>query len=79
VQDDATSLTISLTDTRATERVVDQLKEMLIRHRGESEVRLNLITPVGVRVFELPQKVRVTPDLYGDLKGLLGPGCLVDR
>ena len=78
VQEDADSLTISLADTRATEELVDRLKETLLRHRGDSEVRLNLLTSGGVRVFELPQKVRVTPDLYGDLKGLLGPRCLVD-
>ena len=78
VQDDAESLTISVPDSRATVDIVQQLREMLLRHRGESEVRLNLLTADGIRVFELPQKVRVTPDLYGDLKGLLGPRCLAD-
>jgi len=58
--------------------VVDELKRTLLRHRGESEVRLNLLTAGSIRVFELPQKVRVSPDLYGDLKGLLGPRCLVE-
>ena len=29
-------------------------------------------------LFELPQQVRVSTDLYGELKGLLGPRCLVD-
>src|SRR5690606_37763728 len=78
VQDDEQALTISVSDTRATLEIVDQLKEMLDRHRGESEVTLNLVTSAGIRVFELPQRVRVTPDLYGDLKGLLGPRCLLD-
>ncbi|MBN9613797.1 MAG: hypothetical protein J0H64_10170, partial [Actinobacteria bacterium] len=71
-------LTISVSDSRATVEIMDQLKQTLLRHRGESEVRLNLVTAVGIRVFELPQKVRVSPDLYGDLKGLLGPRCLVE-
>lgn len=78
-QEDTSTLTLSLTDTRATEPVIQELKEMLARHRGESEVRLNLSTPEAIRVFELPQRVRITPDLFGDLKGLLGPSCLADR
>jgi DNA polymerase-3 subunit alpha len=28
------------------------------------------------KVFEVPHPVRVTADLYGELKGLLGPQCL---
>jgi len=27
-------------------------------------------------VFEVPKPVSVTVDLYGELKGLLGPNCL---
>ncbi|MCB1274592.1 MAG: DNA polymerase III subunit alpha, partial [Leucobacter sp.] len=78
VKEDSESLTISLADSRATVETVGRLKELLERHGGESEVRLNLLTADGVRVFELPLRVRVTPDLYGDLKGLLGPRCLLD-
>lgn len=77
VQEDQVTLTISLADHRATEPLMGELKEMLRRHRGESEVRLNLATATGVRVFELPFSVRVTPDLFGELKGLLGARCLV--
>jgi len=28
------------------------------------------------KVFEIPHRVRITADLYGELKGLLGPQCL---
>ncbi|QIK64453.1 DNA polymerase III subunit alpha [Leucobacter viscericola] len=76
VQDDATTLMLTLSDTRATEDLMEELKSMLGRHRGDSEVRLNLLTNNVVRVFELKQQVRVTADLYGELKGLLGPRCL---
>jgi DNA polymerase-3 subunit alpha len=76
VQDDATTLILTLSDTRATEELMEELKSMLTRHRGDSEVRLNLLTNESVRVFELKQQVRVTSDLYGELKGLLGPRCL---
>jgi DNA polymerase-3 subunit alpha len=31
-----------------------------------------------MRAYDLPKhRVAVTPDLYGELKGLLGPHCLV--
>ena len=30
-----------------------------------------------VRVFEVPLHVRVSADLFGELKGLLGPRCLL--
>ena len=77
VQEDATILTLSLSDTRATEDLMEELKSTLKRHRGDSEVRLHLLTANAVRIFELREQVRVTADLYGELKGLLGPRCLM--
>ena len=77
-QEDVSTLTISVPDHHATEEVIEELKATLQRHRGESEVQLNLVTPHGIRIFEAPQRVKVTADLYGELKGLLGPRCLVD-
>ena len=38
---------------------------MLRLHKGGS-----------AKVFEVPMPVQVTADLYGELKGLLGPQCL---
>jgi len=29
------------------------------------------------RMFEIPMPVDVTADLFGELKSLLGPGCIV--
>ncbi|MHA3724956.1 DNA polymerase III subunit alpha [Leucobacter sp. HY1910] len=77
VQDDATTLTLTLSDTKATEELMEELKRTLGRHRGDSEVRLNLLTATAVRVFEVPLQVRVSADLFGELKGLLGPRCLL--
>ncbi|MBC9926913.1 DNA polymerase III subunit alpha [Leucobacter sp. cx-169] len=71
-------LMISVVDHRATERLMGELKDTLRRHRGENEVRLRLHTSQGVRIFELPFPVRISADLYGELKGLLGPKCLSD-
>ena len=78
VQDDAGMLTLTLVEARATEPLMEELKSTLGRHRGESEVRLNLITPQAVRVFELREHVRISADLFGEIKGLLGPRCLMD-
>jgi DNA polymerase-3 subunit alpha len=70
-------LNISLAETRATTDTVQALNDVLIRHSGDTEVRLRLIKNDNVRVFEVPYQVRVTADLYGELKSLLGPNCLV--
>ncbi|MBB2976829.1 hypothetical protein FHX49_002415 [Microbacterium endophyticum] len=52
------------------------LASVLTRHAGETEVTLKLHKGSTAKVFEVPHPVRVTADLFGDLKGLLGPNCL---
>nr|WP_022899242.1 DNA polymerase III subunit alpha [Humibacter albus] len=69
-------LVITMPDQRATTEVVTNLGEMLVRHAGDNEVRLRLVKGTNARVFELPHRVTVSPDFYGELKGLLGPACL---
>ncbi len=61
---------------RATERLVNGLAAVLGRHRGSTEVTLRLHKSGVAKVFDVPMPVRVTADLYGELKGLLGPQCL---
>ena len=65
-----------LPERRATETLADELLQMLHRHRGDTEVTLKLHSGTVAKVFEVPHTVRITPDLYGELKGLLGPQCL---
>ena len=69
---------ITLPATRCTPPVVEQLKEVLRTHPGSTEVRLRLVTRGATRVMRLDDRLRVSasPALYGDLKHLLGPGCL---
>jgi DNA polymerase-3 subunit alpha len=67
---------ISLTEGRATTDTVQALYDVLIRNSGDSEVRLKLIKGQTARVFEIPYPVRVSADLFGELKALLGPNCL---
>ncbi|MBF0671224.1 MAG: DNA polymerase III subunit alpha [Salinibacterium sp.] len=69
-------LMISVPEVRATTEVVSALGDVLIRHAGETEVRLKLIKGSTARMFEVPYPVSVTADLYGELKSLLGPACL---
>lgn len=63
-------------DVRATTDTIVALGDVLIRHRGDTEVRLRLTKGRTARVFELPYPVRVSADFYGELKSLLGPNCL---
>jgi DNA polymerase-3 subunit alpha len=70
-------LVISVPELRATTDVVTALNDVLIRHSGETEVRLKLVKGETARLFEVPYPVTVSADLYGELKSLLGPACLV--
>ena len=70
-------LTISMPELRATTDVVTALNDVLIRHSGDTEVRLRLVKGDNARIFEVPFTVAVSADLYGELKSLLGPNCLV--
>lgn len=74
--DEAGPLTLVLPEQRATERVVQDLADVLRRHSGETEVRLKMHRGRTAKVFEVPMQVRITADLFGDLKSLLGPQCL---
>ncbi|GAB2515270.1 DNA polymerase III subunit alpha [Microbacterium petrolearium] len=69
-------LTLLLPEQRATERLVLELSEVLQRHAGDTEVRLKMHRGSSAKVFEVPLPVRITADLFGDLKSLLGPQCL---
>jgi DNA polymerase-3 subunit alpha len=70
-------LVISVHEHRATTDVVAALNDVLIRHSGDNEVRLRLVKGDSARIFEIPYPVKVSADLYGELKTLLGPNCLV--
>jgi DNA polymerase III subunit alpha len=69
-------LALLVPEHRATQRVVSDLAEVLRRHRGDTEVTLRLHRGSTAKVFEVPMPVAVSADLYGELKGLLGPNCL---
>jgi DNA polymerase-3 subunit alpha len=59
--------------------VVDRLREVLATHPGTTEVQLQLLNGERATRLRLAETLRVTPTpaLMGDLKALLGPGCVV--
>jgi DNA polymerase-3 subunit alpha len=71
-------LAVSLPTRQCTIDKVNALKQVLARHPGTSQVHLRLISGDRITTLELDQSLRVTPSsaLMGDLKALLGPGCL---
>lgn len=69
-------LLLQIPEQRASASLATSLDEILKRHPGDTEVRLRLTRGSSARIFELPNRVRITSDLYGELKSLLGPACL---
>ncbi|NCT89959.1 DNA polymerase III subunit alpha [Cellulomonas sp. APG4] len=71
-------VTISMAVSRCTPPVVERLREILATHPGVTEVHLKLTQPGRSTMMRLEEGLRVerSPALYGDLKALLGPGCL---
>ena len=63
---------------RCTPPLVAKLRDVLGSHPGTTEVHLSLTTGSRRHVLRLDDGLRVnpTPALMGDLKALLGPGCL---
>jgi len=73
---DQSMVSITVGEARATTDTVSTLGEILHRHAGDAEVRLKLVKGDVARVFELPHRVKVSADLFGELKSILGPNCL---
>lgn len=71
-------LTIAIPEYKATEETLEQLRDILRNHKGESEVRIAMTTRTKRLLIRLGANLRVNPNsaLYGDLKVLLGPTCL---
>jgi DNA polymerase-3 subunit alpha len=69
---------VSMRTELVTPERVARLKEVLSHHPGTSEVHLKLLYGTKTTMLRLDEKLKVTntPALMGDLKALLGPGCL---
>ncbi|WP_264001145.1 DNA polymerase III subunit alpha [Mycolicibacterium gadium] len=69
---------VTLPTRQCTVDKVTALKQVLARHPGTAQVHLRLISGERITTLELDASLRVTASsaLMGDLKALLGPGCL---
>lgn len=66
---------IRIPETEATNENLAELDRILKVHQGESEVQIALDSNAGRRWFLLPQRVKVSSDLMGELKQLFGINC----
>ncbi|MCF8570754.1 DNA polymerase III subunit alpha [Gordonia sp. HY002] len=71
-------LMLTLPTNRCTPDRVNDLKQVLTRHPGTSDVHVTLVSDRKQTQLRLTEALRVNPSsaLKGDLKALLGPGCL---
>ena len=74
---DVRPVVITLPVGRCTPPVVERLREVLANHSGATQVHLRLTQPGRSTVMRLDLRISRSPALFGDLKALLGPGCLV--
>ncbi|MFJ6616498.1 DNA polymerase III subunit alpha [Kitasatospora sp. NPDC091335] len=69
---------INIPSGKVTPPLVARLGEVLGSHRGTTEVRVRLESRNKTTVLRLDRhRVKSDPALFGDLKQLLGPSCLV--
>ena len=71
-------LALTLQTRMCTIETVTALKQVLVRHPGPSDVHLRLVNGNSSTVLRLDDQLRVetSSSLMGDLKALLGAGCL---
>lgn len=70
---------VRMSETRCTPPVLERLLEVLRTHPGMSEIHFRVAQVRGGTALVMPNggwRVERSPALYGDLKALLGPGCL---
>ena len=74
----AAPVKVSMRTELCTPQRVSRLKDVLSNHPGPSEVHLSLVNGSRTTMLRLDDGLRVTHSsaLMGDLKALLGPGCL---
>jgi DNA polymerase-3 subunit alpha len=71
-RDDGGVVTLNIRDSLATKQRMDQLRSILETYQGPVEVQLKLTGGDGDRHFVLPNRVQVCPELFGEVKQLLG-------
>ena len=71
-------MVLNLPLTRATDGLAHRLKGVLANHPGTTDVHVKLTQPGRTVLLRLDDTLRVTasPELFGELKALLGPTCI---
>lgn len=74
----AAPVTLRIAEPRCTESLITELRDVLSRRPGDTPVFIKVVARNGAHLMQLGDRYRVEPgpDLSGDLKALLGPGCL---
>ena len=75
---DTSPVRVTMPVAKCVPPVVDRLKEALAAHPGTNEVQLHLTNGNRTTVLRLEDRLRVapSPELFAELKALLGPGAL---
>jgi len=76
---DGAPVAITIPESRCTQPLLERLVEVLRSHPGGNELHVHVRTRTGRTVVRAGDGLRIdrTSSLYGDLKALLGPNCLV--
>jgi DNA polymerase-3 subunit alpha len=69
-------LRLQFAEADATRAVLENLDATLRAHPGNEEVQLSFIDEINPRSFKLQPTVKISDDLIGELKALLGAGCV---
>jgi DNA polymerase-3 subunit alpha len=70
-------LRLQILEVDATRSLLENLDATLRAHPGKEEVQLTFLDEQNPRSFKLSPKVKISDDLMGELKALLGAGCLI--
>jgi DNA polymerase-3 subunit alpha len=69
-------LILKIQEAEATRELLEDLDRILRGNTGPDEVQVRLISSEQERLFKLQPKVKITSELIGELKVLLGASCL---
>jgi hypothetical protein len=71
------ALKLRLDEKDATRGVLQALNGILAAHPGDSEVTIYLTGTGGAKPFALPTRVKVSGELFAEIKFLLGANCIM--
>jgi DNA polymerase-3 subunit alpha len=69
-------IVVRLQEAEATREVLEELDRILKVHAGGDEVQIKLVNGAQERFFKLQPTVKISGELIGELKVLLGASCL---